>query len=51
MVYISFDEEVVLTEDIAIGAPKFTITVTGSQPSYKFDWAVTDSTVVQGDHL
>jgi cysteine-rich repeat protein len=49
-VYISFDEEVILTEDLNQEPPKFTITVTGQQPFYKFDWEVPPY-IVAGEHL
>jgi hypothetical protein len=39
-IYISFDEEVVLTESLSSDPPKFTISVTGNQPFYKFDFNV-----------
>jgi hypothetical protein len=39
-IYISFSEEVKLTEDLDQNGPKFAITVVGPQPSYKFDWKI-----------
>ena len=49
-VFISFDEEVILIEDLVTGAPKFTIAVTGDQPTYKFEWTL-DIPVNVGDHI
>jgi cysteine-rich repeat protein len=50
-IYISFDEEVVLMEDVSSSSdPKFTISITGNQPSYKFEWAINPPLNV-GSHM
>ena len=50
-IFISFDEEVVVTEDLNNKKfPKFALTVVGNQPSYKFDWEVASGISVT-DHI
>lgn len=39
-IYISFDKEVQVKESLIGGDPQYSITVTGNQPSYKFDSSV-----------
>ena len=49
-IYLTFDEEVVITEDLSSGPPKFTLSVVGKQPSYKFDWYI-EADVGVNDHI